>query len=213
MTVKNTSGNRIPKRQGFALIVTLTLMVLLSILALGLISLSTISLRTTSRGSAQNQARANARLALMLALGSLQSELGPDRRINCSADIDAAVPPGQRKWLATYDSWRAEDPNRPDSATKFRRYLLSGDKTTLGTLASAKTPLSGETVTLVGQGTLGSMGMDGKVTAGLVSVAASGSKLPGKYAWWIGDENAKAKINAGRDIPSKTGYTSECTGR
>ncbi|WP_035604928.1 hypothetical protein [Haloferula sp. BvORR071] len=62
-------------------------MVLLTILAVGLLSLSTISLRASSREDAMATARANARMALMLAIGELQKQAGPDQRATGTADL------------------------------------------------------------------------------------------------------------------------------
>jgi type II secretory pathway pseudopilin PulG len=200
------SGNilrrRISSKNGFAIIVTLSLMILLSILAVGLLSLSSVALRSSSQGSAQQQARANARLALMLAVGELQAELGPDRRINCQADIDDAAFAGQRKWLGVYDAWNATETSRPAAETKFRRYLVSGDRNALSVRAAANTAIPGKSTELVGTGTLGANAAGAEVRAGLVPVMKSGNVTVGQYAWWIGDENSKAKINAGRDAPA-----------
>ena len=66
---------------GFALVVTLSLMILLTVIAVGLLSLSAISLRGSSSSVAQAEARANARMALMIALGELQKHAGPDQRV------------------------------------------------------------------------------------------------------------------------------------
>jgi len=73
--------------RGFALVVTLSLMILLTIIAVGLLSLSSISLRASGASTAIAEARQNARMALMLAIGELQKQAGPDQRITATADI------------------------------------------------------------------------------------------------------------------------------
>lgn len=73
--------------RGFALVVTLSLMILLTVVAVGLLTLSSISLRAAGQGDAMAVARANARMALMLAIGDLQKLAGPDQRITARADV------------------------------------------------------------------------------------------------------------------------------
>ncbi|MEE2623291.1 MAG: hypothetical protein VYA46_03625, partial [Verrucomicrobiota bacterium] len=63
------------------------ILTLLVLIALGLLSLSSVTLRSNTLLDAQTEARANARLALMLALGELQQQLGPDQRISAAAAI------------------------------------------------------------------------------------------------------------------------------
>ena len=75
------------ERKGFALITTVTILVLLSLIAIGLLSLSSVTVRSGSAELAQLEAKANARLALMLAIGELQTHLGPDQRISAEAGI------------------------------------------------------------------------------------------------------------------------------
>lgn len=86
-----TPKTQLPAPRGFALIVTLSLMILLTVIAVGLLSLSVISLRSSSRGAAQAEARANARLALLLAIGELQKYTGQDQRVTANADIAGAA--------------------------------------------------------------------------------------------------------------------------
>lgn len=79
--------NRRSKRPGFALVVTLSLMILLTVVAVGMLTLATISLRSGTRTAAMAEARQNARLALMVALGELQKYAGQDQRITAIADM------------------------------------------------------------------------------------------------------------------------------
>ncbi len=77
----------LPAPRGFALVVTVSLMILLALVAVGFLSLSAVSLRSSSPSLAQEEVKANARLALMLAIGELQKQLGPDQRITANGAI------------------------------------------------------------------------------------------------------------------------------
>ncbi len=73
--------------RGFALVISLTLMVLLTVVAVGLLTLSSISIRSSTQGEAMQMARSNARMALSLAIGQLQKSVGPDQRITAPANL------------------------------------------------------------------------------------------------------------------------------
>jgi Tfp pilus assembly protein PilX len=77
---------------GFALVATLTLMVLLMILALSLMSLSSVTLRNSKVDDDVLEAQANARMGLMVAIGQLQKSMGPDQRISARAKTMASHP-------------------------------------------------------------------------------------------------------------------------
>jgi len=181
-------------RRGFALVATLMLMVLLALLALGLLSLSSITLRASSRNDAMAQAQANARLALMMAIGQLQTEMGPDSRISAAHDAGSASSGGSPHWTAVYDAWQVpEDPaieETPQSrAPTFRAWLVSGAGANAGT---------GEQVILAGPRSLGSSSKPEDVIRVPMQDVTTGDQL-GKIAWWTSDEGMKAKINAGPD--------------
>ncbi|MCU0796827.1 MAG: hypothetical protein MUF31_12940 [Akkermansiaceae bacterium] len=73
--------------KGFSLVITISMMVLLSLLAVGMLSLATISLRAAGSADAMAVARNNARLALQLAIGDLQKWAGRDQRVTATANI------------------------------------------------------------------------------------------------------------------------------
>ena len=92
--------------RGFALVVTLSLMILLTLVAVGLLSLSAVSMRSSSQSKAESDARANARMALMFALGELQKHTGQDTRITAPADI---VEPNAPTLTGVWKSWEGTD--------------------------------------------------------------------------------------------------------
>jgi len=195
------------REKGFALVVTLTMMALLMVVSLALLALAGMSQRGAMVGDYQAKAEANARMALVMAIGELQKELGPDRRTNSPAGMDPDVPPGNKHWLAVFDAWDADLLERPAPEFSFRRFLVSGDPEALSDLDTARVGLIGATLEMVSSGTLGPESEQGRVRAGLVPINSGGSGERGEYAWWIGDENVKAKVNAGRDLPE--GYSDQ----
>ncbi|HSH14726.1 MAG TPA: hypothetical protein VLD18_01750, partial [Verrucomicrobiae bacterium] len=196
--MNSSNPSRFERAQpGFALIVTLSLMILLTVIAVGLLTLSSLTLRSTSQGEAAAAARANARLALMMAIGELQREMGPDSRISAAHDAGTVAKGGQPHWTAVYDAWRwntsgAETPNSRGTP-RFRAWLASGANQATG--GPAGTP---EKVELFGPGSLGGVTTPSlRVQVPMHVMKTSG--LEGRVAWWVADEGSKAKINAGPD--------------
>lgn len=182
---------------GFALVVTLSLMILLAILAVGLLSLSSVALRSAGAGSHEAQARANARLALLLAIGQLQKTAGSDQRITTGADQLAdtggdgsgtAAAAEHRHWTGVYRSWLFEDEGRPEP--NFLTWLVSGNPETISSRDTAKTSAA-DPVVLVDSGTLGEADA-GRVSVPALRLGASDARL----AWWTGDQGMKATLDA-----------------
>ncbi len=115
---------------GFALIATLSLMVLLTVVALGVLTLSATTVRIQRRTSYKDQARVNARMALILALGELQREFGPDQRISAAADIltqpDGEDAPDNARWIGCWKSWTAQTDNGVDEPSEHATLVGSG---------------------------------------------------------------------------------------
>lgn len=114
------------KHNGFALVVALMLMILLTVVAVGLLSLSTIALRSSVQSDAAAIARSNARMALMLAIGDLQKFTGPDKRITASASIlqrESNTAPPNDKWVG---AWRTDELKSPSAASPFLKIDTRG---------------------------------------------------------------------------------------
>ena len=196
--------------KGFALVITLSLMVLLTVIAVGLLSLAAISLNTATQGQAMATARSNARLALMLAIGDLQKSLGPDRAISAPSGVLAASP-AKPNAIGVWESWWDFNPNSgslsygEEKSRRFRRWLVSNaDPAAAEDHDFATAAWSGQTIELVGNNALGGKAdATAKVVAGKVPVARDG-KTEGAFAWHVADESLKARINLYRDPSQNT---------
>ncbi len=189
---------RFHPRYGFALITTLTLMILLTVIAVGLLTLSSISLSASSRGNDLREAQASARLAMMLAINQLQTHAGSDQRITTTAGQIPANPAdgstskaieSRRNWTGVYDSWSAATDTRPTPA--FRSWLVSGSPQQIESLATASAAASGLSAEIVGKGTLGTANTAKRVEIPLIEQSL-GTKGKIRLGWWVGDEGVKA---------------------
>lgn len=194
MTHKPT---RWPRSKGFALVVTLSLMILLTVIAVGLLSLSAISLRSSTTGEAQARAFANARMAVILAIGELQKETGDDRRI--TADSSMFPSAGQSHLVGTWSSWTPGFDKNPDQSAPdyskpktdlFRAWLVSApDPSILKRKEWSETNVDPSWIRLF---SASRNGYD--LSAPPVALSR------GAYAWAVTQENTKAKVNvAGPD--------------
>jgi hypothetical protein len=189
---------------GFALISAILIMALLVMIALGMLSLSSVEVRSSQNDRAMAEAQANARMALMIAIGELQKNAGSDTRITASSNIiDEDSPP----LLGVWRSWEGSDhesngrPIAPNYAVKrqsadaggrFLSWLVSGAK--LGEHLSDPASLvyltqTGDSVPLLSDGTLGE-----DDTRQIHLSPQSLDANSGKFAWWISGENQKARL-------------------
>ena len=205
---------------GFALVITLSLMVLLAIMVVGLLSLSAVSLRSSANEQAIALARANAKMALVLAIGELQKECGPDRRITAGAALladdagghapsAAAFDPrtisqdfANPHWMGVWDSWSAwlngtgvERTYQKGRQTRFRRWLVSHPTPQALTELSAPMAVASgmRLADVVADGTLGpGSNVSDHVAVPIVSLSTLST---GGYAWWVSGDNQRALAN------------------
>jgi len=204
-----------PRQQapGFALVATVSMMVLMTLIAVGMLSLSTIEQRSSGGGAneADRMARANARMALMIALGELQKAAGPDQRVTATASIlgnanntgfsmngatqesikDTAAVDGRKHWVGVWDSTNY-NPADPDNKP-FLRWLVSGSEDNTGdnlnSLTAVGTAAATDDVSIF-------EGLDaaGTVKVPKVEVATTAGNKS-YYAYWVEDEGVKTDLN------------------
>ena len=186
--------------KGFTLVLSVLLLLVLVTLALGLFNLAAIELRTSGRGNQVALARANARLAMIQAIGQLQRTLGPDQRISAAAEIlrnkDVKQPHWTGVWPSTLENgepfiirddlagslWDQRWERHLDPADHVMEWLVSGkgDPTA--------TP-SGGTISLYHQAKLP------VVEVPLLAVAGKSGGVAGHLAWWTGDLGVRANLH------------------
>jgi hypothetical protein len=191
------SSNR--RDRGFALVIAISLMVLLTVLAVGLMTLATVSLRASGQSEAMQEARGNARMALAMAIGQLQKNAGADQKITAPATIANESAP---RWLAGV--WNGKLPTAstpvPDKDGQFLGYLVSGTEGG-GSSSPNSLPDNGDGAELLGEGSLGEeASVTDKVLAKKIGTpSASGKGSGGRYAWAVLDEGTKAKVDLVRE--------------
>ena len=188
---------RLPR--GFTLVITLSLLVLLTLIAVGMLGLSSLTLRNSSAQGAQSIARANARMALMLAIGELQKTTGPDQRVTFNSSIQPGADLPNPHWTGVTNvspSFLTADPK-----SSAMQWLVSGH------LPNPARNLTPSTSTTQGDALkVGSFrvapGNTRDLLAPAVAIAQGGDR--GRYAWWIADEGVKARMDVARPKAAAT---------
>ena len=208
-------------RQGFSLILSLTIMAAVVMLVVTLSAFITIESRAAMNQQLATRARLNALVSMRLALAHLQQEAGPDRRSTARADITqpevSADSLRNPMWTGV---WRTDKPDLPPAWLVSGRGDQPAGTQTVSLFQTGSSPdyhtgywapwqtdaslSTANNVPLVGTGSA-LAAADGKAS-GLVSlpkVTLPDEDVAGTYAYWIGDEGLKARVNLA-DNRSKT---------
>lgn len=204
---------RKPRKRGFALIATLTLMMLLALIATALMATAASQNRIALQTVLQAEARQQALVGLDAAIGELQAQLGPDRRVSASSGIisesEGSTP---QHILGVWNSWdgpiygsgisskgKIQNTYAAGRPSMFRKWLISTRDPKAATSVQAVANLCsrkpGQRICLVGEGTLGkTLNARHWVYADLLTMPSTG-KNKACFAWWVAGENQKAKIS------------------
>ena len=224
-----TKSNARASSRGFALVIALGLMAFVLLLVLTMVTLVQVETSASANQKQLTLARQNALLGMQLALGQLQKEMGPDRRISATASLLDTDPEteeiegvGQPYWTGVWESlnWdRASQLNAEVSTEaaasngkpgSFRGWLVSGFSNSnltaeeLITKARSFTSGSIDAVQMVGRGTLGNttLAQSQSVYARRETLNESNAAFgENGYAFWVGDEGVKARFGHDLETP------------
>lgn len=213
---------------GFSLILSLTMMAAMVMLVITISAFVTVESRMAMNQQLATRARLNAIVSMRLALAHLQQEAGPDRRATARADITQPEATSSTvknpMWTGV---WRSDFPDLPPAWLISGRADQTAGKQSVSLFQTATSPTyptgfwapwqSGynpDKVTLVPLvGTASAAAAEGTKPSGLVSLpkialphdvdaAYPNDEIAGSYAYWIGDEGIKARINL-REVRSE----------
>ena len=158
-------------KAGSALLVTLLVMGLMTMLVLAFSTHVRLELRNISNHQDQHLARANARLGLELALAQLQVAAGPDQRVTATSNLISGETTNRLTGV-----WNTSNPS-----TGSPTWLVSGPGV--------------DSKVLLGSGTLGENPNPGDiVSAPLQMIFDANAAVNGAIAWWTADEGVKASV-------------------
>lgn len=86
-------------------------MAVLVMIGVALYTMSSVATQSAKMASARVQAQANAKVALIQAIGELQKQLGPDQRVSANGSIVATSQVNHPHWSGVWDSWIAGEPS------------------------------------------------------------------------------------------------------
>ena len=221
----SSKPQRKQKKRGFALIATLTLMMLLAMLAVALLSMASTQQRIAMQTVLLAEARQQALVGLDVAISELQVEMGPDRRVSANSGILSDQTGNFPQYvLGVWDSWNGPlyGKGRDNKTTEiqstytkgrdkmFRRWMISSlDSKQVRRMNAVKEVSSrspGRRICMIGEGTLGrTLSPSYHVYADLVELPSL-AKNKACFAWWIGGENQKAKVSVQNPESAEDAY-------
>jgi len=205
-------------------VLSLSIMSLLVLVILSLAGFLSIESRIAASHQAAVQGRLSALAALRLAIGHLQGEAGPDRRVTARADLTADATQAGWTWNTLRNPlwtgvWRSDRPGQPpawlisgrhDQPAGTQSVSLSGQSDYLPaqwipwqSAAEYSVTLAGVTaIPLVGEGSAGPAELATATDPGrpdgrisLPRVSSPDLSSGFGYAYWVGDEGVKARAN------------------
>jgi hypothetical protein len=191
------------KQSGFALVIALSLMAFVLLLLLSITTLVQVETQSAQIHSSRIKAEHNALLGLEVALGELQKAAGPDRRVSARSEI-LSPSPSYPRILGVYNIDPSVILPSTSSPEQYFEDLRVGARNRVKWLVSVEdaegspltdpntqTPEALSNSTVAMQSYRAADGSAAQVRAGQVPLEDSGDS----FAWWVDEENLKAKFN------------------
>lgn len=203
--IKTAAASWLRFESGFALVTALALMAFILLLLVSMASLIQVELYSGTTERKHFEARQNALLGLRLAMGELQRTAGPDQRVTAPANLFEENYGPVHATAAWTGVWHSRE--QGGRADDFLGWLVSGSESSrldpefpaqgpgLSEPADPNSPWTADSndwVILLGRGSVDEPSK--AVVAPLVAIEEN-SVESGHYAYWVGEEAIKARIN------------------
>ena len=184
--------------RGFALVITLSLMSFVLLLVLSLLTLLQVENSTATTSAAQLEARMNAQLGAMIALGDLQRYTGPDQRVTAKADLAANTDISKQNYTAAWSAVPANQDEAPLQWLTSAPKRIDGGETVQDFDPAEPTQVAWPILVAERSDSSG-VKLAEAVRAQPLPIEGQNNTNTGEYAWWIGDEGVKAKLTLTED--------------
>ncbi|MDQ8206734.1 hypothetical protein QEH52_04385 [Coraliomargarita sp. SDUM461003] len=200
-----STSKRPAANHGFALVIALSLMAFVLLLLLSITTLVQVETTSATTLKSQTLARQNARLGLIMAIGELQKQMGPDQRISARAaifepgsdgtttGIEIYSPQWVGAWNTQTTGWLGLD---HDERLTRGNWLVSGNTGLAPTDPNYITPSTNLDAYPSNQ--VATVQRDTSVSP-TTEIKVLKESLPDNeshhFAYWISDENTKARVD------------------
>lgn len=197
-------------KSGFALVIALSLMAFILLLLLSITTLVRVETSNASNALNQLEARTNAQLGAMVAVGRLQKLAGPDQRVTARADIlidpDSTPIEGTAYWTGVWSS-KMDSAGNPlnddlDNAVGLNahkpQWLVSGMPSDLESVVDPTTNQIVKSPKDTADKSIKLASVDASVnrlTQEVVVLKETIEENQGAYAYSVSDEGLKARVN------------------
>ncbi|WP_269522185.1 hypothetical protein [Coraliomargarita parva] len=190
MTPKSIHPSTPRRNAGFALVVALSLMAFILLLLLSLTTFVSVESSSAANFRASLEAKQNAELSLMVAVGELQKHAGLDQRVTARSDL--SFPAAQNGyWTGIWDS--TDTTLAPAWIVSGNEGLETNDPNYLNPASNVPDPSDQNDSIWLVKNSVATPTDQVKVNSN--EITGNTGNTTGRYAFWAGDEGIKAKFN------------------